>query len=143
MANKKKSKTANKSAKPVSKTQASSKQPAKKVRGGGLTILLILIFLHSLLATAIAFSYLKAEYVGSTSWILPLFSLISVAGIVAAVGMWYWKKWGIYLYAAISVVQAVIHILLTGSTIVVFYDLLPVAILGYVITLQSKNNLFE
>ncbi len=143
MANKKKSKTANKSAKPVSKAQASSKQPAKKVRGGGLTILLILIFLHSLLATAIAFSYLKAEYVGSTSWILPLFSLISVAGIVAAVGMWYWKKWGIYLYAAISVIGAVIHILLTGSTMVVFYDLIPVAILGYVITLQSKNNLFE
>ena len=143
MANKQKSKTANKSAKPVSKAKGSSKQPVKKVRGGGLTILLILIFLHSLLATAIAFSYLKAEYVGSTSWILPLFSLISVAGIVAAVGMWYWKKWGIYLYAAISVISAVIHILLTGSTMVVFYDLIPVAILGYVITLQSKNNLFE
>jgi len=142
MPNKKKSRTVNKSSKPVSKAKGSAKQPVKKVRGGGLTILLVLIFLHSILATAIAYSTLKAEY-RSTSWVLPVMGLISLAGIVAAVGMWYWKKWGIYLYAAISVISAVIHILLTGSTMVVFYDLIPVAILGYVITLQSKNNLFE
>jgi hypothetical protein len=142
MANKKKSKPANKSAKPVSKAKGSSKQPVKKVRGGGLTIMLVLIFLHSILATAVAYSTLKAAYL-STSWVLPVIVLISLAGIVAAVAMWYWKQWGIYLYVAISVIGAVIHILLTGSTMVVFYDLIPVAILGYVITLQSKNHLFE
>jgi len=108
-----------------------------------LSILLILVFLHAILATAVVYSTLKAQYAGSTSWVLPVIGLISLAGIVAAVGMWYWKKWGIYLYVAISVIGAVIHILLTGSTMVVFYDLIPVAILGYVITLQSKNNLFE
>jgi hypothetical protein len=142
MANRKKSKTAHKTTKPVSKAKGTSKQPVKKERGGWLTILLVLIFLHSVLATAIAYSSLKAEY-RSTSWVLPVIGLISLAGIVAAVAMWNWKQWGIYLYAAISIIGAVIHILLTGSTMVVFYDLIPVAILGYVITLQSKNNLFE
>jgi hypothetical protein len=142
MANKKKSKTANKSTKPVSKAKGTSKQPAKKERGGFLTILLVLIFLHSLLATAMAYSTLQEQY-RSTSWVLPALALASLAGIVAAVGMWFWKKWGIYLYVAISITAAVVHILLTGSTMVVFYDLIPVAILGYVITLQSKNNLFE
>ena len=125
---------------------ANKKQPnktARKERGGWLSFILALILLHSIFATVLAFSYRKAAYSGSTSWVLPVLTLCSLAGIVAAVGMWYWKKWGIYLYAAISVVQAVVHILLTGSTLVVFYDLIPVAILGYVITLQSKNDLFE
>ena len=139
MANKKQSKTA----KQASKSKGTAKQHARQERGGWLSFILALILLHSIFATVMAFSYRKAAYSGSTSWVLPVLTLCSIAGIIAAIGMWYWKKWGIYLYAAISVVQAVVHILLTGSTLVVFYDLIPVAILGYVITLQSKSDLFE
>ena len=114
-----------------------------KTRGTVLSILLVLIFLHAVLATAVAYSTLKEEYAAATSWVLPVLGLVSLADIVAAVGMWYWKKWAITLYAVTRVVATVIHLMLTGSFLVVFYDLLPVAILGYVITLQSKRKLFE
>jgi hypothetical protein len=57
--------------------------------------------------------------------------------------MWYWKQWGIYLYAVVCIVQAVVHLMLTGQMMVMFYDILPVAVLAYIINLQSKRQLFE
>jgi hypothetical protein len=142
MANKKQAHKTKKSTQPASKAKGSTHKPVKKQRGGFLSILLVLIFLHALLATAVAYSTLQEQY-RATSWVLPVLALTSLASIVAAVAMWFWKKWGIYLYAAICVTQAVVHLLLTGSGLVVFYDMIPFVILGYVITLQSKNNLFE
>jgi hypothetical protein len=144
VAKKKKNQAVKHPAKPVSNAKGSTKKQVKtKKRGALLAFLIIVIFLHSVFATLLARSTLKAEYAGSTSWVLPVLALVSLAGIVAAVGMWYWKKWGITLYAVTCVVQAAIHLMLTGSLMVVFYDLLPVAILAYVVTLQSKMNLFE
>jgi hypothetical protein len=136
-------KSTGKPAKPASKTGNPAKKQVKKERGTVLSILLGLIFLHAIFATLLAFTSLKDEYAGYRTWVLVLFALISLADILAAVGMWYWKKWAIYLYAATRVIATAIHLMLTGSGLVVFYDLLPVAILGYVINLQSKQNLFE
>ena len=114
-----------------------------KTRGTVLSVLLVLIFLHALLATAVVYSTLKEQFAAATSWVLPVMGLVSLAGIVAAVGMWYWKKWAITLYLVTSVIAMVIHLMLTGSLLVVFYDLLPVSILAYVINMQSKRKLFE
>ena len=107
-----------------------------------LTVLLALIFVHAGFATYLGYITLNDEYV-RTTWVLPLLTLASVAGIVAVIGMWFWKRWGITLYAIVCAIQAVIHLMLTGSLMVVFYDLLPVSILAYVINLQSKTRLFE
>ena len=114
-----------------------------KERGTVLSVLLVVIFLHAGLATAVAYSTLKEQYAAQTSWVLPVMGLVSLAGIVAAVGMWYWKKWAITLYVVISLIAMVIHLMLTGSLLIVFYDILPLAILGYVINSQSKRKLFE
>ena len=119
-----------------------NRKNATKERGTVLSVLLVLIFLHAVLATAVAYSTLKEEY-AATSWVLPLMGLVSLADIVAAVGMWYWKKWAITLYAVTRVIATVIHLMLTGSLLVVFYDLLPVSILIYVIDLQTNRKLFE
>ena len=126
--------------------QASSvKSPAKKTvhkeRGMLLSVLIVLIGLHGVLAAYIGYTYLKSEYI-KTTWVLPLLILVSISAIVAAVAMWYWKQWGITLYAIVCIVQAAVHLMLTGSLMVVFYDILPVAILAYVINLQSKRKLF-
>ena len=129
--------------KPASKAKGSAKKQVKKNRGTLLSILLVLILLHAIFATYLGYDQLKEEYVRQISWVLPVLILVSLADIVAAIGMWYWKKWGIYLYAITRVIATAIHIVMTGSTLVVFYDLLPVAILGYVINLQSKQGLFE
>ena len=143
MTNTKQANAKNKPAKPNSKGKGPAKKQFRKNRGTLLSILIILILLHAIGATVLAYVTLKDEYAESISWVLPVLTLVSLADIVAAIGMWFWKKWGIYLYAITRVIATAVHIVLTGSTLVVFYDLLPVAILGFVINLQSKQDLFE
>jgi hypothetical protein len=139
----KRAKPATKPSKPASKTGGAAKRPARKERGALLSFLIVLVMLHGILAAYLAFSSLKEEYRNSTTWILIVLGLISLADILAAIAMWRWKKWGIALYGVTRAAATVVHLMLTGSLLVVFYDLLPVAFLGYVINLQSKRNLFE
>jgi hypothetical protein len=134
---------AKQSAKPVSKGKVLAGKKVKKVRGGLLTFLLVVIFLHGTLASLLAYSSLKQEYTSSSTWVLAVLSLISLACIIAAVGMWFWKRWAIYLYTAACAIAGGVHLILTGSGLVMIYDMIPVAILAYVINLQNKQNLFE
>jgi len=69
--------------------------------------------------------------------------LISIADIVAAIGIWFWKQWAIYLYVISTVVATAIAIVVTASVWASLYQMLPVAILGYVLNLQNKQKLFE
>jgi hypothetical protein len=140
---KSKSTTANKKS---SKPSSYSKAPAKKVvkkkqRGVALTIILALIFVHALAATVFAYNSLNATY-KQTGWALSVLALVALADIVAAIAMWYWKRWGIYLYAIASVAAMAVHVMFTGSMMVAIGDLIPLGILGYVISLQSKQELF-
>lgn len=132
----------NNNTKQNSNMKGPAKKPVNKERGTLLSVLYVLIGVHGILGAYVGYSTLKAEYV-QTTWALPVLTLVSVAAIVAAVAMWYWKEWGIYLYAVVGIIQAIVHLLMTGSMLVVFYDILPVAILAYIINLQSKRHLFE
>lgn len=118
-----------------------SKKPVHKERGTLLSVLFVLIGLHGALGAYVGYASMKSEYASAT-WVLPVLILVSVAAVVSAVAMWYWKQWGIYLYAIVCIAQATVHLMLTGSMLVVFYDILPVAILAYVINLQAKRHLF-
>ncbi len=129
--------------KPASKTSRIAKKPVKKERGTLLSVLIGLVAAHGIFATYLAYITLKEQYRGSMAWVIPVLALASLAAVVAAYGMWRWKKWGLYLYGAVCVVQAVIHLMLTGSGLVAIYDILPFAFLGYVINLQTKQSLFE
>jgi hypothetical protein len=129
-------------AKPASSVKGPTKKAVHKQRGTLLSVLIVLIGLHGILGAYVGYVSLKTEYV-KAPWALALLTLVSVAALVAAVAIWYWKQWGITLYAVVCIVQAAVHLALTGSLLVVFYDILPVAILAYVINLQSKTKLFE
>ena len=132
----------NQKAKSSSNSKNSTKKEVKKRRGGLLTVLIVLIGVHAIFATYLGYTSLKQYYVGQRSWILALFVLISLADIVAAVGIWLWKQWAIYLYIIATVILTAMSIVLTGSIWVSLYQMLPVAILGYVINLQNKQKLF-
>jgi hypothetical protein len=130
------------STKSAAKSKGAAKKPIRKKRGTVLTVILVLIFLHSLFGTYLAYTSLKEPYAGAT-WIIPVLALVNLASLVSAVGMWFWKKWAIYVYAATCVIGGVVHIVMTGTTMIIFYDLIPFVILGYVLRLQSKRDLFE
>lgn len=130
-------------AKSASKSKRSAKTEIRKKRGILLSSLLVIIFLHAILATFLVYSSLKQDYIGQKTGILVVMILISLADLIAAVGMWFWKQWGIYLYIMATIVVAAMSIVLTGSVWVSLYQFIPVAILGYVISLQNKQKLFE
>jgi hypothetical protein len=142
VAKKKQANKSNQQAKSSSTSKKSTKKEVKKRRGGLLSVLIILIGVHAIFATYLSYTSLKQYYVGQKDWILGLLVLISLADLVAAVGIWLWKQWAIYLYIAATVILTAMSIVLTGSVWVILYQMLPVAILGYVINLQNKQKLF-
>ena len=142
MAKSAQAKKGSQSGKPVSKTSGKGK-PVVKKRGWLLTTIYVIILLHGILGAYLVYTTMKTTYSGSSSWILGGLVLVNLANIVAVIGMWFWKQWGIYLYALAAIAALVFHTIVTGSVVLVaVYDILPVAILAYVLNLQRKRELF-
>lgn len=118
-------------------------KPVKRKRGTLLSVLIGIIFLHAFLAALLAYASLQDQYAGSGEWVIPLLGVLALVDILAAIGMWNWKKWALYLYGISCIISSAVHLMLTGSLLVVFHDLLPLAILGYVINLHGRNKLFD
>jgi len=67
-------------------------------------------------------------------------ALHSLANVIAVVGIWFWKKWALYIYAASTVLALSVGLIALGAW-TVFYLIVPFAILGWM--LRAKWNLFE
>ena len=133
-----------KSKRPVSKSKTppskAMQAPKRKERGIGLTIVLILVMVHSVLT---AFAYLSvrnnstsfiAPWVEETiPWFVTALFIAAVAKFVAAVAIWKWERWGIYVFLGATLVDVAVGILLTGTTLIVFNEILPVAILAWLV----------
>jgi len=113
------------------------KQPVKKVHGALLTIVLIIMAMHGIVA---AYLYSSAAPEVQRQWVISLMVFHSFANIVAAVGIFYWKKWGLYIYAASTIVALVAGLISVGAWST-FYMILPLAIVGWI--LRSKMQYFE
>jgi hypothetical protein len=120
-----------------SKGYAQKKHVVKKERGVLLTIALIIMAVHGIFA---AYLYSSTAPEVQRPWVIGLMVVHFLANIAAAVGIFYWKKWGLYVYAA-STVLALVAGLVSIGIWSVFYMVLPLAILGWM--LRSKWNYFE
>jgi len=113
----------------------------KKVRGFWLTAALVVMVLHGIFAAFLYYSPLiSPSPTLQRPWILGLMVVHALADIVAAVGIWYWKKWALYVYAASTVLALVVGLMSVGFWSV-FYMVLPLAILGWL--LRTKWGYFE
>ena len=74
-------------------------QPAPKVRGGWLTAMLIIIVIHAIFTAVLLISYHKNPGVAREVLWAGAF-LVALLEIASAVVMWFWKKWGLYLFVA-------------------------------------------
>lgn len=114
-------------------------QKYNKHRGFGLSILLLVIALHGIFATAFYYA-IRTQDALDRPWIISLMVLHSAANVIAAVLIWFWKKWGLYLYAASTILAVVVGLISVGAWSV-FYMILPLAILGWL--LRTKWNNFR
>jgi hypothetical protein len=89
--------------------------------------------LHGVGATLLVWYLRAGQQAPARPWILPALVLLSLADIVAAIGVWNWKRWGVRLYVLSTVIGIAIGLLVTASQLIVFHDIIPLAILGYLI----------
>ena len=123
---------------PAAKNQP---QPAKKTRGALIAVVLVAVALHGLILSAVYFSVLGEAERNVGNWALMAMFATSAADIVAAVAMWFWKRWGMILYGVAAAVQAGIAVLATGDIFLLFGALLPAIIVLYI--LATKRDQFE
>ena len=122
----------------------SEKQPEKgqknvhHQRGCGLSGFLFLVILLCVGRSVLYYYLLYQDYERDLVWGLPVLFIRSLASLISGIGMWNWKRWGIYLYAGAALVSIAAGLILTGSIFVVFYELLPIAILGSILGKTSK-----
>ncbi len=114
-----------------------------KERGCWITGVLILIIIHGLFAIYLVNDAIKQEYAPSRPILITILIVISLMNIIAAIAMWYWKKWGLYLFTAATLIGIAAHILMTGSMLVAFYDIIPLAFLVYLYNMQNKLRYLE
>ena len=123
------------------KTKHNHEQPTIKERGGWLSAWLILIIAHSTFAAFLILHLRAQQNTPSSPWFWLLLLALAVADIVAAIAIWNWKHWGFVLYGISTVVSIVVGLLLTGSQLIVFHDITPLAILGYL--LKDKQQYLD
>jgi peptidoglycan biosynthesis protein MviN/MurJ (putative lipid II flippase) len=127
-----------------SKAQQKSKQGKRnkaqvKERGFWLQLLLIIMAIHGIFATYFYYTVRTQEPYLERPMILTLMVIHSLANVIAAVGIWYWKKWALYVYAGSTILALVVGLLSVGAWSV-FYMILPLIILGWV--LRTKWGYF-
>ena len=104
-----------------------------------ISIVLALVILGNLFMTAVYWTTVRQP--GDSSLTLILLLLASAAGVAAGVGMWFWKRWGVYLYGISAIATAVIALVRTGDLVMVFGALLIPIIVLYI--LQPKYQYFD
>lgn len=134
---KKKSSTYKNTKESSSKTNPQNKRVVKKVHGVLLTVALVIMAIHGLIA-AVYYSAVADE--ASRPWVISMMVIHSLANIVAAVGIFYWKKWGLYIYSA-STIIALVAGMISIPWWSVFYMVLPFVIIGWL--LRTKWNYFD
>jgi hypothetical protein len=128
------------SAQPTPRKQAP--QPVKKERGGWLIAILVFILIHAVFSAILLLIYHK-DPGPAKPWLLAAALIISLAEIVAVVALWYWKKWGLYLYVVAVLAGIGVGLVAYPSMLVAFHGIVPVALLGYVLSYQKKLALLE
>lgn len=114
----------------------------KKERGGWLTAALVWIIIRNAIVAVWIFTLGKNDNVTTGTVMTVLLILVALSDAISGIGMWYWKKWGLYLFAVSTVAGIVLHTLVLGA-FVIFYDITGPAILGYILSTQDKYRYFE
>jgi membrane-associated HD superfamily phosphohydrolase len=122
-------------------SMAKKKPPIKKQRSGWLTACLVLMMIHGIFAAFLVL-YLREQKSGASPvWVLLVLFALAVAHVVAALAIWEWKRWGLIVYVAATVVSMVVGLILTGTQLWVFHEVIPLVILGYLV--RGKLTAFE
>jgi hypothetical protein len=109
-----------------------NKKSAGIERGGWLSAWLIFLLLHSLFSAWLIYYLRRGPSANSSLW-LALLALVAIANVVALIAIWNWQRWGLVLYVIATIASIAIGLMLTGTQMIVFQQIIPPVILGYLI----------
>lgn len=118
-----------------------SKKVTKKERGLWLSIWLILIVLMNLLTLVLIVDRVNQPQAMIFPYLIAALFIFSAAKVVAAIGIWVWERWALYVYAGAVIGTMAVGLVLTGTWLYAFNEILPMAILGWM--LKDKYDYFE
>jgi hypothetical protein len=117
--------------------------PPKKVRGGWLTAALIFIAVHAVFTAVLLLLYRKQPIPMQAPVLWASAVLIALAEIGGAAAMWFWKRWGLYLFIAATLAGIVVGFLVYPTQLAAFHGIIPILILSYILQRQNKLRLME
>lgn len=121
---------------------ARPKSSMKPRRGASWSIWLILIVIHSFVASFGTLSLMRTPEGVTRQWLVIALLLFTAAKAIAALGMWEWKTWGLYLYVIAVLGTMGVALVLTSYLIwAVFYEAIPLLITGWL--LRGKQQYFN
>jgi hypothetical protein len=103
----------------------------ERKRGGCLTAFLILMAIANPLTGLyylFAGSAVQQALPTILSWVIPVLGLLALANFAFALGMWNWKRWGVYGFVASTAIVFLLNAI-TISVLAALLGLIGVAIL--------------
>ncbi|MEJ2599156.1 MAG: hypothetical protein P8Z00_12530 [Anaerolineales bacterium] len=125
----------------ATRKKAAVKKPQQIERGTGLTIWLVLLVIQSALGIVLILDLNNRPEDPSRPYLLAALFILSAAKLVGVLGIWLWRRWGLFAYAGAVLGIAIIGLTLTGTALMIFYELLPVAITSWL--LREKMQYFQ
>ncbi len=117
------------------------RREATRTRGPLLTAVLILIAVHGVFTAVLLLSLRKAPDQGPPVWLWVAALILALADITAAVALWRWRKWGLWLYAASQLASIAVGLVALPFALAAFHGIVPLGILAYVLSYQRKMQL--
>ena len=118
------------------------KSAQKPKRGTGWSIWLILIVIHAFVVVFATLSMMNSPEGVTRDWLVVGLLIFTAAKAIAALGMWNWKTWGLYMYVVAVLGTMGIALVLTSFLIWgVFYEAIPLLITGWL--LRGKQQYFD
>lgn len=115
--------------------------PARKERGPWLTAAIVIMAIHGIFDTVALLALRRSEYRNIPPWLWGLAFLVGIATLVSAYGLWRWKRWGLWLYMVATAGSVIVGAIVLLSPLAVFYNFVPLALLGWILTSQRKMQL--
>jgi hypothetical protein len=123
--------------------QSKSQQPAVKQRTTLLTIVLALVSLGAVIDAIVPLLYRRTAYDITHPIVLGGAIVVGLLGIAGVVGLWLWKRWGLYLFGASVIGSIAVGLMVYPSMVAAFHALIPLLILGYGLTKDNALAMFD
>lgn len=96
---------------------AEEQEPVKSKRSGCLTAFLILMLIVNPLTGLyylFAGSTLKQSLPTLPGWFIPVMAVLSILIFATAIGIWKWKRWGVYGFVVTSMAIFAVNTIVIG-----------------------------